>query len=60
MYAANGEHAPQASTTRYPLSRESLPISILCEITLMKSGVESYDLVSYLISVYVLCTVKDS
>jgi hypothetical protein len=35
-------------------------MSILCEITLMKSGVESYDLVSYLISVYVLCTVKDS
>jgi hypothetical protein len=26
----------QASTTRYPSSRESFPVSILCEITLVK------------------------
>jgi hypothetical protein len=50
-----------AGVTRYTLSRESHPLSILCENHPNESGVESYDLVSSLIPARVVtCSKTDS
>ena len=60
VYAANCEHAPRRRPPRVSLCSVHHFLYRSCVKSPYESGVESYDLVSYLISVCVSCAVKQT